>query len=51
LETGLRRFEVSRNPKGVSLLSAGVLLAVILILSVAADPEAAAKSLSEVINL
>jgi len=51
LETSLRRLEVSRNPKGVSLLSAGVVLAVILVLSIVADPEAAAKSLSDIVNL
>jgi len=51
LENSLRRLEVSRNPKGVSLLSAGVVLAVILVLSVASDPETAAKSLTEVMNL
>lgn len=51
LETSLRRLEVSRNPKGVSILSAGFVLAVILVLAVVADPEAAAKSLNEVMNL
>jgi hypothetical protein len=51
LETSLRRLEVSRNPKGVSLLSAGVVLAVILVLSVVSDPEAAARSLTEIVNL
>ncbi len=51
LESALRRLEVSRNPKGVSLLSAGVVLAVVLVLSIVSDPEAAAKSLTEVMNL
>jgi len=51
LETSLRRLEVSRNPRGVSLLSAGVVLALILVLSIAANPEAAAKSLSDIVNL
>ena len=51
LETSLRRLEVSRNPKGVSLLSAGVVLAVVLVLSIVADPEAAAQSLREIVNL
>jgi hypothetical protein len=51
LEVSLRRLEVARNPKGISLLSAGVVLALILVLSIAANPEAAAKSLSDVMNL
>ncbi len=51
LEASLRRLEVVRNPKGISLLSAGVVLALILLLSIAADPEAAVKSISEVMNL
>ncbi|MHB8901226.1 MAG: hypothetical protein ACYC6Y_20955 [Thermoguttaceae bacterium] len=51
LESSLRRLEVARNPKGISLLSAGVVLALILVLSIAANPEAAAKSLSDVMNL
>lgn len=51
LEGSLRRLEVARNPKGISLLSAGVVLALILVLSIAANPEEAAKSLSDVMNL
>jgi hypothetical protein len=51
LESSLRRLEVARNPKGVSLLSAGVVLALILVLSIIANPEAAVKSLSDVMNM
>lgn len=51
LEGSLRRLEVARNPKGISLLSAGVVLALILVLSIAANPEAAAKSFSDVMNM
>lgn len=51
LESSLRRLEVARNPKGVSLLTAGAVLALILVLSVVSDPDAAAKSLSEIVNL
>jgi hypothetical protein len=51
LETALRRLEVARNSRGFSLLSAGIVLALILVFSVASDPQAAARSLIEVINL
>lgn len=51
LETALRRLEVARNSRGFSLLSAGIVLALILVFSVASDPQAAARSLIEMINL
>lgn len=51
LGTALSRVEVSRNPRGFSLASAGVLLGVALMMLVARDPHAVFESLASMFQL
>jgi len=51
LETALVREEVPRNPRGISLVSAGVLIVITLILAIAGAPQAVAESLFDMLRL
>jgi len=48
LAAALRRVEFGRNPRGISLITAGTLIAAALIWSVARDPQAVADVLVEI---
>ena len=48
LNSSLAREDVSRNPRGMSLISAGVLIIVGLVMIVSRNPQAAAQSLLDV---
>lgn len=48
LKTALRELEVPRNPRAISLFSAGLLLSLGLLLAVSRNPQAVAQSLSAV---
>jgi len=50
LDLALAREEVARNPRGVSLLSAGILIALIMILAISRNPQAVACSLLNVVE-
>ena len=45
LDAALSRLEVPRNPRAISLITAGVLLMLAIILAIARDPQAVAQSL------
>jgi len=47
----LSRQEVRRNPRGISLLSAGVLISVALVWAIARDPHAVAQTLFDMLRL
>ncbi len=51
LRDGLGDFEVPRNPRAASLISAGLLIVLGLILAIARDPQAVAQSLLEMLRL
>ena len=51
LEPALGRLEVPRNPRGFSLIGAGVLLMLALILAIARDPQAVFQSLSHMLQI
>jgi hypothetical protein len=42
--------EVSRNPRAISLITAGMLLVSALVIVIARDPQTVAQSLLELIN-
>ena len=48
LSSSLAREDVSRNPRGMSLISAGVLIIVVLVMIVSRNPQAVAQSLLDV---
>ena len=47
----LSRLKVSRNPRAISLIGAGLLLGLALVALVVGDPQAAFQSLSEMLQL
>ena len=49
LDAELGQLEVPRNPRGISLISAGALLMLALILAIASDPQAVFQSLSQML--
>jgi hypothetical protein len=51
LAAALSKLEVPRNPYALSLLSAGALLALLVVLAMAHDPQAAAQSLLDMLRL
>ena len=51
LGTALAREEVSRNPRGLSLLGAGILITAALVLAIARNPQAVAQALFEMLRL
>jgi len=51
LAGALSRLEVPRNPRAISLIGAGLLLGLALVAVVARDPQAAFRSLSEMLQL
>ncbi len=51
LAVALRRLEVPRNPRGVSLLAFGTVLAGMLVWAVARDPQAIARTLFDLLRL
>ena len=51
LAAALTNVEVRRNPRAISLLSAGVLSVTLLIMAIAMDPEAVARALFEMLRL
>jgi len=48
LKTALGHVDVPRNPRGISLVSAGLLISAGLIMAIARDPQAVAQSLSTI---
>jgi len=51
LRSVLDQFEVSRNPRGLSLISAGLLITILIVLAIARDPQAVAQSLFDMFRL
>jgi hypothetical protein len=51
LAVALSREEVPRNPRGISLVSAGVLISVLLILAIARDPQTVAQALLDMLRI
>lgn len=51
LDTELSRLEVPRNPRAISLIGAGVLLLLALILAIARDPQAVFQALSQMLQI
>jgi len=51
LGEALEEFEVTRNPRAISLVTAGVLTAATLVLTVARDPHAVAQSLLDMLRI
>ena len=51
LAAALARAETGRNPRGASLLSAGTLIGLALVLAIARAPEAVAEALFEMLHL
>ncbi|MEE8450405.1 MAG: hypothetical protein V3R99_00770 [Thermoguttaceae bacterium] len=47
----LDQVEVTRNPRGASLVGAGVLIGVMLVMAIARNPEAVAQALFEMLRL
>jgi hypothetical protein len=50
LDAALARVEVSRNPRAIGLITAGLLLISALVIVIARDPQTVAQSLLELIN-
>ncbi len=51
LAAALWRVEVTRNPRGVSLITAAMLIALALIMAIARDPQAVAHALFDMLRL
>ena len=51
LRAALGQCEVPRNPRSISLISAGLLLLVFLLLTIAQDPQAVAEAMFDMIRL
>ncbi len=51
LGDALSREDVARNPRGISLLSAGVLISIALVMAIAQDPNAVAQSLFDMLRM
>ncbi|OHB68663.1 MAG: hypothetical protein A2V70_07050 [Planctomycetes bacterium RBG_13_63_9] len=51
LAAALSREDVGRNPRGLSLISAGMLIAVFLVLAIARNPQAVAQALFDMLRL
>lgn len=51
LAATLQQVEVARNPRGASLVSAGVLIGAALVLAIARDPQAVARELFDMLRL
>jgi hypothetical protein len=47
----LSREDVARNPRGISLLSAAVLISIALVMAIAQDPNAVAQSLFDMLRM
>ena len=51
LAAAMEEMQVSRNPRGASFLSAGLLIILALVMAIARDPQAVARELFDMLRL